>query len=159
MTEPEEIIESKLVALLAASGAGIDVLGALAPAPSHTEKKSPDTYISVFVDQSSQDMDWEGPGVPCTYSARVGVHVSNADDKTGALFRDACRAVRGALAALTGDDCKTLGDDGFHCDSFVLGETQTALESFADSFGMAKTYNATVKGRFTPQTETTEKED
>ena len=159
MIEPEEIVEAKIVALLAAAGVGIDVIGALAPAPGHTEKKSPDTYISVFVDMSSQDMDWRGPGVPCTYSVRIGVHVSNADDKNGAMFRNVCRAVRGALAALTGDGCGTLGGDGFRCNAFVLGETQTALESFADSFGMAKTYNATVRGRYIPPTETTEQEE
>ena len=58
------------------------------------QKLSPDTYVSVFADVASQNLDWKGPGVPCSYSVRVVVHYANADDKSGAGFRDACAGSR-----------------------------------------------------------------
>lgn len=147
MIEPEEIIESKVVALLGAANVGVFVIGALVPAPDGVEKNAPDTYVSVFADVASQDMDWQGPGVPCTYAVRVGVNVAYADDKTGAVFRNVCRAVRGALATLTGDGCAALDGDGFRCDSFMLGSTETSQTYAGEAGGMAKSYNATVTGR------------
>ena len=157
--EPEEIVESHLVATLEGAANGVAVLGALAPSAPGTEKTAPDTHVSVSVDLASQDLDWLGPGVPCTYSVAVAVHVAEADNPNGALFRDTCRAVRAALAALLGDGCVELDGDGFSCDAFVLGGTQTARESFGDFSQFVKTYTATVTGRFTPPTETTEQED
>ena len=154
MVEPEEVIEAKVVALLAAALQDVDVIGALSPVPEGEQKLSPDTYVSVFADIASQDLDWKGPGVPCTYSVRIVVHYANADDKSGAGFRDSCRAVRAALATLLGDGCAALDGDGFSCDAFILDGTTTALEALGDSEGMNKTYNATVTGRYNPTTET-----
>ncbi len=156
MIEPEETIEANLIALLSAQLSGMDVIGALSPVPEGAQKSSPDTYVSVFADVASQDMDWEGPGIPFTYSVRVVVHFAQADDKTGTGFRDRCREVRAALQALLGDGCASLDGDGFECDSFILGATNTAQDLSADSGGMIKTYNATVKGRYNePQEEET----
>ena len=150
MIEPEEIVESHLVALLEGVANGVAVLGALAPSAPGTEKTAPDTHVSVTVDLASQDLDWIGPGVPCTYSVSVAVRVAEADGPNGELFRDTCRNVRAALAALLGDGCA--------CDALVLGATQTRRESLGDFSQFAKIYSATVSGRFTPQTET-ERED
>lgn len=157
ITEPEEIVESHLVALLEGAANDVAVLGALAPSAPGTEKAAPDTHISVSVDFASQDLDWIGPGVPCTYLASVAVRVAEADGPNGALFRDTCRNVRSALAALAGDGCAALSGDGFSCDALVLDRTQTARESLGEDFSrFVKTYTATVKGRFTPPTETQE---
>ena len=153
MIEPEEIIEAKLVALLAAALPDVDVIGALSPVPEGEQKLSPDTYVSVFADVASQGLDWMGPGVPFAYSVRIVVHYANADDKSGAGFRDSCRAVRSALAPLLGDGCAALDGDGFSCDAFTLDSTNTSQDFAADSGGMVKTYNATVNGRFNPQQE------
>lgn len=158
MIEPEEIVESHLVALLEGVANGVAVLGALAPSAPGTEKTAPDTHVSVTVDLASQDLDWIGPGVPCTYSVSVAVRVAEADGPNGELFRDTCRNVRAALAALLGDGCAALSGDGFDCDALVLGATQTRRESLGDFSQFAKIYSATVSGRFTPQTET-ERED
>ena len=151
MVEPEEIIEAKIVALIAAALPGVDVIGALSPVPEGEQKNSPDTYVSVFADVASQDLDFQGGGVPFAYTVRVTVHYANADDATGAGFRDACRAVRSALAALFGDGCTALDGGGFSCDAFMLNSTSTALDANAENGGMAKTYNAAVNGRFTQQ--------
>lgn len=154
MIEPEEIIEAKVAAILEAAQPGFAVVGALAPSAPGVEKLAPVSSIGVVADVSAQGLDWRGPGTPFTYSVRVAVRVAFADDKTGARFRDACRAVRGALAALTGDGCASLDGDGFSCDAFILDGTTTALEALGDSEGMNKTYNATVTGRYNPTTET-----
>ena len=155
MTEPEETIEAKIVAALVAADVPLEVVGALAPAEDGTEKLAPLSHIGVFSDVASQDMDWLGPGVPCSYNVRVAVHVAFADDKTGALFRNACRAVRGVLDALIGDGCAALDGDGFHCDSFILGTTSTVLETLGSGEGMYKAYSATVTGRFIQPANTT----
>ena len=157
--EPEELLEGRFVALLSAAAPSVDVLGALAPVPEGEQKKSPDTYISVFVDLASQDLDWQGPGVPCAWSLRVTVHYAFADDATGAGFRDICRAVRSALTPLLGDGCAALSGDGFECDAFTLESTATALDRDSEAGGMAKTYTATLNGRFTPQTEQPEEQE
>lgn len=154
MTEPEEIIEAKVAALLAAANPGFEVVGALAPSPDGVEKFAPLSHIGVVADLSSQDQDWQGYGVPCTYQVRVAVRVAFADDKTGRRFRAACRAVRAALLAITGDACSALDGDGFACDEFIFNTTVTALESLGDGDGMNKTYIATIHGRFTPPTTT-----
>lgn len=154
MTEPEEIIEAKLVTLLDAAEPGFDVVGALEPSPEGMEKLAALSHIGVVADIASQDLDWTGPGNPYTYTVRVAVRVAFADDKTGALFRNACRAVRAALHALTGDGCAALTGDGFNCDAFVFNATATAIESLGDGEGMNKTYTATVYGRYKPPTET-----
>ena len=158
MIEPEEILESHLVALLEGAANGVAVLGALAPSAPGTEKTAPDTHVAVSVDLASQDIDWKGPGVPCTYSVAVSVRVAEADDPNGALFRDTCRAVRAALSALLGDGSAALSGDGFACDGFVFGGTQTAREPMGDFSQLVKTYTATVNGRIIPPPET-EKED
>ena len=159
MKEPEEILEDRMAAALAAAVPAMDVVGALAPAPDGEQKLSPDSYISVFADVASQDLDWESPAVPCTYSVRIGVHVATADDKTGTLFRDTCRAVRDVIRAFSGDNCHTLDTDGFKCDSLVLDTTETQQDLASETGGMAKIYNATVAGRYIPPTETTEQEE
>lgn len=147
MIEPEEVIETHIIGALAAAVPSLDVIGALAPCAPGNMKLSEYSSISVFVDLASQDLDWMGPGVPCTYNLRVVLKVSFSDDKTGALFRDSARAVRGALAVLTGDGCVALDGDGFACDAFILGSTSTALDAGDGSGAMTKTYNATVNGR------------
>lgn len=148
MTEPEEIIEARLVAFLSEALPTVDVIGALSPVPEGEQKLSPDTYVAVFADIASQDIDWQGPGVPFTYSVRVVVHYANADSASGAGFRDACRAVRSVLAGLLGDRCAALDGDGFECDAFTLDSTNTSQDFSAENGGMAKTYNATVSGRY-----------
>ncbi len=152
-TEPEEIIEARLVALVSEALPGWDVIGTLAAVPEGEMKELPDTRVTVAVDVASQELDWTGPGIPRTYSARVAVRCSDADDRTGKVFRDACRAMRAALRQLLGDGCAAMDGDGFACDSFVLGSTETQQDSSADSGGMRKTYTATVTGRFNPQEE------
>ena len=155
MIEPEETIEAKVAALLRAANPGYVVVSALTPAEDGANKVAPLSHIGVVADVASQNLDWEGPGVPCTYSVRVAVRVAFADDKSGQRFRAACRAVRGALDALLGDGCAALDGDGFACDSFVLDSTATILESLGDGDGMNKTYSATVAGRFIEPTPTT----
>lgn len=152
--EPEEIIEARLTELIAAAMPGWDVIGALAAAPEGRMKELPDTRVTVAVDVASQDLDWTGPGIPRTYTARVAVRCSNADDVTGGMFRDACRTVRDALRGLLGDGCAAMDAGGFSCDAFMLSGTETAQDLSADSGGSTKTYNATVTGRFNPQQET-----
>ena len=152
MKEPEEIIESRLIELVQGALSDVDVIGALSPVPDGEQKLSPDTYISVIVDLSSQDLDWRGGNVPCSFSARITVHYANADDATGCGFRDTCRAVRAALFALTGDGCIDLNADGFQCDEFILDSTST-VDEMSEIGGMAKTYNATLTGRITTRKE------
>ena len=153
MKEPEEIIEARMIELVQSALPDVDVIGALSPVPDGEQKQSPDTYVSVFVDLSSQNLDWRGAKVPCTFSARITVHYANADDATGCAFRDTCRSVRSALFALAGDACVGLNADGFKCDQFILDSTSTALDQELDSGGMAKTYNATIIGRITTRKE------
>lgn len=147
MTEPEEIIEAKMIAVISAALPEVDVIGALSPVPEGEQKKSPDTYVSVFADVASQDLDWRGANVPFSFSVRVSVHYANADDATGTGFRDTCRAVRYAVSPLLGDGCAALSDDGFNCDEFMLSSTQTAMDTDSETGGMAKTYNFTITGR------------
>ncbi|MCR5839886.1 MAG: hypothetical protein K6G94_09680 [Kiritimatiellae bacterium] len=154
MIEPEEIIEQHIVSLFAGYALAVPVFGALQPSSQGTEKVAPDTHISVAVDLAAQNHDWTGPNVPCDYTASIVVHVADADDPTGALFRDVCRAVRAALSTLMGDGCAALDGDGFACDAFVFDNTVTSRESLGDFSEFTKTYTATVKGRFTPQDET-----
>ena len=157
VVEPEEVIEQKIVAAIAEAVPALDVIGALAPRDDGDAKLAAGSRIEVFADVASQDMDWIGPGVPCTYAVRIVLRVDFADDRTGALFRSAGRAVRGALAALTGDGCGAMNGNGFSCDSFTLGPSQTSRENGEEGSGaMTKTYNATVKGRFNPTTENQE---
>lgn len=156
MIEPEEVIETKVVDILGAANPGFAAIGALAPSPEGTEKVAPLSHIGVFADLAAQDLDWKGPGCPCTYSVRVAVRVAFADDKSGAKFRAACRVVRGALAALTGDGCAALDGDGFNCDAFLLDTTATTLGSIGDGEDQYKTYTATIHGRFIPPTNETE---
>ena len=154
--EPEEVIETKVVDILDAANPGFAVIGALEPSAEGTEKVAPLSHIGVFADLATQDLDWKGPGCPCSYSVRVAVRVAFADDKSGAKFRAACRAVRGALAALTGDGCTALDGDGFNCDAFLLDTTATTLGSIGDGEDQYKTYTATIHGRFIPPTNETE---
>ena len=132
MMEPEEILETKIVADIAAANTGVDVLGALSPVPDGEQKLSPDSYISVFADVASQLLDWSGPNLPRTFSVRVTVHVADADDKDHTLFRDACRAVRGVLKTYLGDGCDSLSADGLSVDGFILDSTATSLRPSAE---------------------------
>ena len=154
MIEPEDIIESKLLAALSSALPDMHFIGGLSPVAEYEQKLSADTFVSVVVDLTSQDLDWQGPGEPRTWSVRVNVRFNASDDSSGNGFRDTCRAVRGVLAACLGDDCAALDGDGFSCDGFTLDSTATDFMGDADSGTFAKTYNATVKGRFTPQQET-----
>ena len=148
MTEPEEIVEAHLSAALAEAVPSLEVVGALAPAPDGIDKTTPDSCVVVAVDLASQDIDWSEPSAPCTYSASVSVNVARGDDKTGSVFRDACRAVRAVLVSLSGDGCSGLDGDGFRCDSFVMGGTSTSPDLSDEVGGMSKTYSATATGRF-----------
>lgn len=153
MKEPEEIIESQLLTILAAAVPALDTIGALTPCEVGEMKLSEHSNISIFVDLASQNLDFKGPGTPCSYTARIGVNVAFNDDKDGSLFRDATRRVRASLLALTGDECAALDSDGFACDGFVLGSTQTSIDAADGSGAMSKTYNATVAGRYIPPTQ------
>ena len=145
--ETEEIIEAGIVAALRAAEVPLEVIGALTPESDDVEKTATLSQIGVTVDTASQELDWQGPNLPCTYTARISVRVVFSDDKTGTLFRAACRAVRGVLQSFTGDQCAALSADGFTCDGFMLDNTQTALETIGDGEGATKTYVATVRGR------------
>lgn len=158
MTEPEEIIESRIVAQIVGAKPDVPVLGALAPSQPGTEKVAPDSHVSVSVDLAGQGLDWKGPGIPCDYSVSIAVRVAESDDPTGELFRAVCRTVRAALDALLGDGCSTLDGDGFFCDAFVLSGTQTARMAFGDFTQFVKAYTATLTGRFIPQQETKQEE-
>jgi hypothetical protein len=153
MKEPEEIIEVRLIELMQSVLSDVDVIGALSPVSDGEQKQSPDTYVSIFVDLSSQNLDWRGGNVPCSFSVRLTVHYANADDATGCGFRDTCRSVRTALFVLTGDGCEGLNADGFKCDQFTLDSTSTALDQESENGGMDKTYNATLTGRITTRKE------
>ena len=153
MKEPEEIIESQLLTILAAAVPELDTIGALTPCEVGEMKLSEHSNMSVFVDLSSQDLDFKGPGTPCHYTVRIVVNVASDDDKDGSLFRDATRRVRAALLALTGDECAALDSDGFACAAFVLDSTQTSIDAADGSGAMSKTYNATVAGRYIPPTQ------
>ena len=148
MKEPEEIVEARVVALIAAAMPSVQVVGALSPVE-EDQKSVEDTSVSVFVDLAEQSLDFRGPNVPLVLSVRATVHFANADEATGAGFRDACRALRSALIPLLGDGCAALDCDGFSCDAFVLNSTATSFDADAELGGMAKTYTATVKGRYT----------
>lgn len=149
MKEPEEIIEVAVIELLTAVLPDIDVIGALSPVPEGEQKKSPDTYIAVFVDLDGVVSAYKSPRMPSRYALKVTVHYANADDATGTGFRDTCRAVRNALICLGGDGCTGLNRDGMECDNFELESTETALDKDAEVGGIAKTYNATMTGRIT----------
>ena len=153
MTEPEETIESNAILLLSAANLDFAVVGALQAAPDGVEKLAPLSRVGVTADVASQDMDWIGPGCPCTYTLRVAVQVAFADDKTGSRFRDTCRKVRGVLTSITGDGCAALSGDGFLCDSLLLDSTTTSDTAVGEGESNTKIYSATVKGRFIPPTE------
>ena len=146
--EPEEIVEARVVALLSGALPGWAVIGALAPAADGGAKRIPDTCVLVTADMSSQLLDWCGPGVPCDYTVRAEVRCSEADDETGVIFRDTCRAVRAALETILGDGCSRLDGDGFECDSFRLAPTSTKEARSDDDSGKRKTYSASVTGRY-----------
>ena len=144
--EPEEAIASALVARLAAV-CTVPVGGALTPVLSGAVKSlSSDTYVTAAVDVASQEMDAPSPAYLFTYTATVAVRFSLADDASGNGFRDECRRVRSALAALTGDGCDALSTATFGCDSFQLTNTTTTFEG-DDNPAHLKTYSATIYGR------------
>ena len=148
MKEPEEIIESQLLTILAAAVPELDTIGALTPCEVGEMKLSEHSNISIFV-----DLDFKGPGTPCHYTVRIVVKVAFDDDKDGHLFLTATRRVRAALNALTGDDCAAINSDGFRCSSFMLSPTNTTIDAADGSGAMSKTYNATVAGRYIPPTQ------
>lgn len=152
MTEPEEIIEAQLMAALVAGNVGVPVEGMLTPAAPGAEKLSAPTRIVVAVDLASQDLDWEGPGVPCAWSARVAVRYSAPDDSSGINFRAVCRAVRATLRTYLGDACTALNGGGFNCDAFLLGATSTTFEDDGAGGAFVKIYPVTLNGRFIPPT-------
>ena len=126
MKEPEEIVEARIVALLSAALPSVQVVGALTPV-ADDPRRSDDTFVSVFVDLAEQSLDFIGPNVPLVFSVRATVHFANADEATGAGFRDACRAIRAALLPLLGDGCGDFGTDagglgGFVHDHAAAGE-------------------------------------
>ena len=88
MKEPEEIVEARVVALIAAAMPSVQVVGALSPVE-EDQKSVEDTSVSVFVDLAEQSLDFRGPNVPLVLSVRATVHFANADEATGAGFRDA----------------------------------------------------------------------
>lgn len=149
MKEPEEIIEELMVEVLSNALPDIDTIGALSPVPEGEQKKSADTYIAVFVDFEEPLNAYKSPLMPCTYSLRITVHYANADDATGAEFRDTCRAVRNVITSFCGDKCVNMNGNGFECDDFGLTNTQTALDQDADIGGIAKTYTVSLTGRIT----------
>ena len=155
--EPEEVIEAKAVALLAAAlataGTTIPVQGALAPVLDGAVKQSSDSFVSVLVDQSSQLADIRRS--PAAWTLRVAVHISMADDPAGTLFSTICRAVRACLSSAFGDGCYLLSDAsaGFRCDALVLDNTETPLDFGNEEEAFVKIYNATVTGRYTPPKE------
>ena len=152
MTEPEEIIESNIINTLSAANMPLEIIGALSPANRGEEKTAPISHISVACDLDSQDLDFRA-GTPFSWSVRISVFCSFADDASGALFRNTCRAVRAAIHHLLGDGCSAISDNGFSCDAFLMSSTSTNLYSADESGGMEKTYNATIRGRFTPQSD------
>ena len=145
--ETEEIIEAGIVTALRSASVPLEVIGALTPEADEEEKTASLSQIGVTVDTASQELDWQGPNLPCAYTARISVHVAFSDDKTGTLFRDSCRAVRAVLQSFIGDQCTALSASGFTCDGFMLDNTQTALETIGDGEGATKTYVATIRGR------------
>ena len=146
--EPEERIEAALVAILAAH-CTVAVEGAMTPSDAGSVRAFDcDTFVSVVVDQQSQDLDFRGPRVPHTYRAQVTVRYSIADDPSAAKFREECRRVRAALLSLTGDDCVDLGADGFACDEFMVDSTSTTFEGGENPCNV-KSYTATLRGRVT----------
>ena len=146
--EPEERIEAAIVAILAAH-CTVAVEGAMTPSDAGSVRAFDcDTFVSVVVDQQSQDLDFRGPRVPHTYRAQVTVRYSIADDPSAAKFREECRRVRAALLSLTGDDCVDLGADGFACDEFMVDSTSTTFEGGENPCNV-KSYTATLRGRVT----------
>lgn len=151
--EPEELIERRIIALLADVINDIDIEGALSPALEGVVKTSADTFINVTADQSSQDGDYTGM-CPNSFTVKISVHYANADEKTGTGFRDTCRKVRKALGTLLGDGCTGLNGDGFECDIFQLQGTDTRLDASTDDGAMVKTYTATLTGRYNTNSNT-----
>jgi len=155
MTEPEEIIEASIVALVAANST-IPVFGMLTPSADGTEKTAPDTSIDVAADVSAQSFDSRIPNVPFTFSVRITVRAAGADDATGNTFRTACRGVRGTIAAILGDGCTAVSADGFTCDGVILENTTTGTDADAKNGGWYKIYSLSVTGRYTEPAPTTE---
>ena len=150
MMETEEILESRLIAIVEKGVPDMFVIGMLTPFKSGEVKCAPDTHIAVSVDLASQDIDWRGLGVPCTYEARITVNSSMADDASGNGFRDTCRAVRAALNSCAGDGCYMLSGDGVMCDGIAFNSTSTAF-SDGDTDAMTKTYSLTIYSRTTKE--------
>lgn len=149
MMETEEILESRLVALIEKAVPGAFVIGMMEPVERGVVKSAPDTHIAVAVDLASQDMDWTGPAVPCVHEARVSVNCSLADDPSGTEFRDTCRAVRSALCGCAGDGCASLSGDGLVCDAAILNSTATAFSDGDANDVLTKTYSLTIHSRTT----------
>jgi len=156
--EPEETIEVALCGILANS-CTIPVEGALTPATEGTVKRlSSDTFVSVMVDLSSQDLDQRVPATFITLTANVSVHYALADDADGSSYRDELRKVRAALVSLTGDGCSALTTEAVAVDGFVINSTSTSFEAGDDPVN-TKTYTATVHCRvLNTQTDTTNEE-
>lgn len=150
MTEPEEIIEARFAALIAAAVPGVAVVGLLTPSEPGTEKTAPDTRISIAADVDEQSFDSRVANVPYRFTVRITVRVALADDASGILFRDTCRAVYGAIHGILGDGCSAVSADGFTCDGVVREPTATTIDTSANNENSAwtKTYPLAVTGRY-----------
>lgn len=150
MTEPEEIIEARFAALIAAAVPGVAVVGLLTPSEPGTEKTAPDTCISIAADVDEQSFDSRVANVPYRFTVRITVRVAIADDASGILFRDTCRAVYGAIHGILGDGCSAVSADGFTCDGVTRDPTATNIDTSANNENSAwtKTYPLAVTGRY-----------
>ena len=145
--EPEELIETKLVAIIAQALPAFSVEGTIAPGLAGDVKTCDDSYVNVKVDQNEPLLHSKTPLTPTSYAVTVAVHCTFADDKDGNLFRDTCRKVRDALNHLQGDGCALVTSEAWRCDDFVIDSTKTDLEESESGEGMVKNYNCTIWGK------------
>jgi hypothetical protein len=143
MTEPEEILEKQMLDLLI--DMPVPVIGALTPFPEGEEKTAPDSHVSIVVDIGEEVADCS-PSL-LTLSVTASVRVAYADDATGTLFRDVCRAFRATFTNWLGDGCSNLSTEDLICDGFLFQSTSTAPDSNDEGGGIIKTYTFTAHVR------------
>lgn len=151
--EPEETIEAGIAAAIETAVPWVPTVRALAPSAEGTEKTDPDTRIGISVDLASQDGDWVDEPCPCSWTGSVAVRIAQADDPSGSMFLQTCRAVRRALAGFLGDNCGKLDGKGFECDEVRIDSSATIFSNDAEVGAFTKTYTVTVKGRVIPTKE------
>lgn len=144
--EPEEYVENALVGLIAAKVNGIPVEGTHDPAQAGETKYGEFTYINVKVGQSAQRLDVRGRS-PIDFAIRITVHIARSEDPRGVIFRDTCRAVRAALASVTGDGCDGLNGEHVELHAFVLDSTDPDFSTAIEGGEFIKTYNASATAR------------